>query len=159
MGYAAPGQTAAGIYLRLRSRAYVIIGDNGNRIAFVSVDCAMSSQLVTMQVLDRLQAQFGGLYTEQNVCISGTHTHSGPGGFLQYLLFDLTSFGYVRESMDALVDAIYESIVLAHNNVKPASILMNHGNVYNASINRSPTSYLNNPPRSARSTPAMSTRT
>lgn len=52
------------------------------------------------------QAEFGTLYGPQNVAISGIHTHSGPGGYLQYLLYDITSLGFVRESFDALVDGI-----------------------------------------------------
>ena len=52
------------------------------------------------------QAEFGALYGPQNVAISGIHTHSGPGGYLQYLLYDITSLGFVRESFDALVDGI-----------------------------------------------------
>jgi neutral ceramidase len=54
----------------------------------------------------RQQAEFGALYGAQNVAISGIHTHSGPGGYLQYLLYDITSLGFVRESFDALVDGI-----------------------------------------------------
>ena len=54
------------------------------------------------------QALYGGLYNEQNVAISGIHTHSGPGGYLQFVLYDITSLGFVRESYDALVFGILE---------------------------------------------------
>lgn len=53
-----------------------------------------------------LQADYGQLYSAQNVAISGIHTHSGPAGYLQYLLYDITSLGFVQESFDALVDGI-----------------------------------------------------
>jgi neutral ceramidase len=46
------------------------------------------------------------MYTERNVMISGTHTHSSPGGFMLDMLFDLTTFGFVRESFDAIVNGI-----------------------------------------------------
>lgn len=42
------------------------------------------------------------------MAISGIHTHSGPGGYLQYVLYDITSLGFVRQSFDALVDGIVE---------------------------------------------------
>ena len=48
--------------------------------------------------------KFDSTYSAKNVLLSGTHTHSGPGGFLQYLLFDFTSFGFVRQTFDALVN-------------------------------------------------------
>ena len=54
------------------------------------------------------QARYGGIYTEQNVALSGIHTHSGPGGYLQYVLYDITSLGFVRQSYNALVDGIVE---------------------------------------------------
>lgn len=38
--------------------------------------------------------------------ISGTHTHSAPGGFMLDMLFDLTTFGFIRESFDAVVNGI-----------------------------------------------------
>ena len=60
------------------------------------------------------QAQYGGLYSEQNVVLSGIHTHSGPGGYLEYVLYDITSLGFVRQSFDALVDGIMQVSVDRH---------------------------------------------
>ena len=54
---------------------------------------------------------YNGLYTERNVGISATHTHSGPGGYNQYLLYSITSLGFVKESFDPLVDGIVEVII------------------------------------------------
>ncbi|GBM79589.1 hypothetical protein AVEN_11399-1 [Araneus ventricosus] len=34
---------------------------------------------------------------------------------------------------------------MAHQNIQPGYIFWNEGDLYNTSINRSPTSYLNNP--------------
>ena len=58
------------------------------------------------QVVEKLKSNstFGGLYTDDNVCISGTHTHSGPAGYFQYLLYEVMSLGYCQETLDALVD-------------------------------------------------------
>ena len=53
-----------------------------------------------------MQALYGGLYSEANVVLSGIHTHSGPGGYLEYVLYDITSLGFVRQSFDALVEGI-----------------------------------------------------
>ena len=47
-----------------------------------------------------------GKYDERNVMISGTHTHSAPGGFLMHLLFDITTLGFVKESFDGLAEGI-----------------------------------------------------
>ncbi len=71
--------------------------------------------------------RYGDLYTEKNVAISGTHSHSGPGGYLQYVLYIVTSLGFVRQSFDALVNGIEQAIVQAHNNLRPGSIFFNEG--------------------------------
>ncbi|TGZ52074.1 Neutral ceramidase [Temnothorax longispinosus] len=97
------------------------------------------------QVLRKLKTQFGDMYTARNVMISSTHTHSAPGGFMLDVLFDLTTFGFVRESFDAIVNGITKSIQRAHNAVVPGRIFITHGEVLDANINRSPQAYLNNP--------------
>ena len=62
----------------------------------MSVDGGMGSDLVNKRVIDALKEKFGDLYTTENIVISGTHTHSGPGGFLQYVLYHITSLGFVQ---------------------------------------------------------------
>ena len=72
------------------------------------------------------------MYTEDNVAISGTHTHAGPGGYLQYLLYSITSLGFVPQSFDAIVTAIEMSIAQAHESLKPGSIFFNVGERYSS---------------------------
>ena len=64
-------------------------------------------------------ADLGGWYNESNVGISGIHTHSGPGGYLQYVLYDITSLGFVEQSWEAVVDGIAT--------VSAAHLLIVHG--------------------------------
>lgn len=146
MGYANPAQTANGIHMRQYSRAFVFADKNGgSRFAFVSTDSCMISQGIKLEVIKRLKSLYPGLYTERNVGISGTHTHSGPGGFHQYLLYDITSFGFVKESFDPLVSGIVESIKQAHESLRPANVYVSVGVLLDSNINRSPTAYLQNP--------------
>ncbi|KAL8524294.1 hypothetical protein ACS0TY_014026 [Phlomoides rotata] len=145
MGYANFQQVTGGIHFRLRARAFIVV-DGPSRIAFVNLDAGMASQLLTIKLLQRLKSRYGELYNEENVAISGTHTHAGPGGYLQYVTYSVTSLGFVPQSFDALVSAIELSIVQAHENLKPGSIFINAGDVENAGINRSPSAYLFNPP-------------
>ncbi|GMN47844.1 hypothetical protein TIFTF001_017015 [Ficus carica] len=145
MGYANAEQIASGIHFRLRARAFIVAEPNGNRVVFVNLDACMASQIVTIKVLERLKARYGELYTEQNVAISGIHTHAGPGGYLQYVVYIVTSLGFVRQSFDVIVDGIEKSIVQAQENLRPGSIFVNTGELLNAGVNRSPSAYLNNP--------------
>ncbi len=61
-----------------------------------------------LQVIDNLATAFGPLYRYENVVLSGTHTHSGPAGYLQYVLFEVTSLGFVDETFQGLVTGITE---------------------------------------------------
>ncbi|KAG5324230.1 NCASE ceramidase, partial [Pseudoatta argentina] len=144
MGYAKMEQKGNGLHLRTFARAF-IIDDGTERFVFVSVDNAMIGNDIRQEVLRKLKIQFGDMYTENNVMISGTHTHSAPGGFMLDMLFDLTTFGFIRESFDAVVNGITNSIQRAHNAVVPGRIFIIHGKVLDANINRSPQAYLNNP--------------
>ncbi|KAL7124830.1 hypothetical protein ABFS83_14G075100 [Erythranthe nasuta] len=145
MGYANTEQTASGVHFRLRARAFIVAEPKGNRVVFVNLDACMASQLVTIKVLERLKTRYGDLYTENNVAISGIHTHAGPGGYLQYVVYIVTSLGFVRQSFDALVDGIEQTIIQAHNNLRPGSVYVNKGELIDAGVNRSPSAYLNNP--------------
>nr|KYP73521.1 Neutral ceramidase [Cajanus cajan] len=145
MGYANADQIASGLHFRLRARAFIVAQSKGNRVVFVNLDACMASQLVTIKVIERLKARYGDLYTEKNVAISGIHTHAGPGGYLQYVVYIVTSLGFVRQSFDVIVDGIEKTIVQAHENLRPGSIFVNKGDLLDAGVNRSPSAYLNNP--------------
>lgn len=82
---------------------------------------------IILIILKNYVCRYGNLYTENNVAISGIHTHAGPGGYLQYVVYIVTSLGFVRQSFDALVDGIEQSIILAHGNLRPGSIFVNKG--------------------------------
>ncbi|XP_027940381.1 neutral ceramidase 1-like isoform X1 [Vigna unguiculata] len=145
MGYANAEQIASGVHFRLRARAFIVAQPEGNRVVFVNLDACMASQLVVIKVIERLKARYGDLYTEKNVAISGIHTHAGPGGYLQYVVYIVTSLGFVRQSFDVIVDGIVNTVVQAHENLRPGSIFVNKGELLDAGVNRSPSAYLNNP--------------
>ncbi|CAN7065489.1 hypothetical protein IGI04_040362 [Brassica rapa subsp. trilocularis] len=129
MGYANMEQVASGIHFRLRARTFIISDPEGKRVAFVNIDACMASQIVTLKVIERLKARYGDLYTEKNVGISGIHTHAGPGGYLPYVVYIVTSLGFVRQSFEALVNGIENSIIQAHENLSPGSIFINKGTI------------------------------
>lgn len=150
MGYAQITQRGSGIHLRQYARSFIIEDSDepesaGQRVVFVSVDAGMMGHAVKRDVLAVLQQKYGALYTHENVVISGTHTHSTPGGFLMYLLYDLTSLGFVSETFNALVHGIAQSVIRAHNNMVEARLYVAETEVMDASVNRSPSAYENNP--------------
>lgn len=62
MGYANPAQVAAGLHQRLYARSFVVSdSEKKSRVAFVTVDSGMASQIVKLEVVKRLQKKFGQL--------------------------------------------------------------------------------------------------
>ncbi|XP_072165215.1 putative neutral ceramidase C [Diadema setosum] len=147
MGYAHPDQRTAGIHTRLYSRAFITceINNTDTCNVFVNVDIAMGCTAINLDVLGRLKDEFGDRFTEKNVLLSGTHTHSGPGGYLQYLTFTFTSLGFVNISHECIVQGIVQSIRNADAAMVDGNIYVNADDLYNSNINRSPTAYANNP--------------
>ncbi|NXS32344.1 ASAH2 ceramidase, partial [Pomatostomus ruficeps] len=146
MGYANPEQVGGGLLSRLYSRAFIVADPrDSKRVVFVSADIGMVSQRVRLEVLKQLQSKYGDLYRQDNVVLSGTHTHSGPGGYFQYTLFWITSKGLIRPALSSIVNGIVKSIDIAHENMKKGRLFINRGRVENSQINRSPFSYLKNP--------------
>ncbi|XP_063243596.1 neutral ceramidase isoform X2 [Bacillus rossius redtenbacheri] len=144
MGYANPAQKTAGIHLRQFARAFVF-DDGSSRLAFVSADCGMISHALKRQVLRRLRTEFGDTYADANLMLSATHTHSAPGGYLHYFLYDVSVLGFVRQTFDAYVDGIVQSVKRAHGSVVEAKVWLNSGELDGFSVNRSPAAYANNP--------------
>lgn len=146
MGYAMPQQISNGIHFRQYSRAFILADSlNRTKVVFINADICMGSQIMKIEVIRKLQQLYGDMYSDSNVLISGIHTHSGPAGYFQYVLFEVMSLGFVGQTLDVIVDGIVESVKMAHENMKPGHLFINTGTLLDASVNRSPSAYLNNP--------------
>ncbi|RXG73235.1 hypothetical protein Avbf_04130 [Armadillidium vulgare] len=58
-------------------------------------------------LMEKLKINYGDLYTDENVILSGTHTHSGPAGYQQYFIFSIMSLGFIKETFNAMLEGIY----------------------------------------------------
>ena len=149
MGYADPAQVGSGLRHRLYSRAF-IVGDletPKDRFVYLVLDTQSGDTAVRHGILQSL-ASLGGdysLYGQNNVAVTGTHSHSGPGAWLNYLLPQITSKGFHRQSYQAIVDGAVLSIQRAHESLKPGSLSVGSIDVEDANVNRSPYAYLANP--------------
>ncbi|KAL1506896.1 hypothetical protein AB1Y20_007761 [Prymnesium parvum] len=145
MGMANPAQKAEGILQRLRARAFVFADGASRPVAFASLDAGMGGFVLKQRVLAALAASLPGVFDDASLTISGTHSHSGPSGFLQYTIFQFAGSGWVAETIDAFVSGTAEAIVRAYRSLAPARLTLASAEVADAAINRSPTAYLLNP--------------
>ncbi|EST09983.1 Neutral/alkaline nonlysosomal ceramidase [Kalmanozyma brasiliensis GHG001] len=137
MGYAALPQTNTGLHIRLRSRAFIVgskeedtsttsklltrsksfiptADGSATRWLFINSDICMGDTALRRAVVDQLRQKYPGIYGERNVAFVGTHSHAGPGGFMQSLLPTLTSKGVILQNFDAIVEGTVRAAERAH---------------------------------------------
>ena len=72
--------------MRLHTRAFVFVDADGTRFAYVNLGAAMIFHETKARALRLLNDKYPNVYTESNLMVSATHTHSGPGGFTYFPL-------------------------------------------------------------------------
>ncbi len=146
LGYGKADQQAEGIHTRLRSRAFVIVdAGTGRRVLIVVNDLPMVFGSVHREVLRRLAARHGGLYTDDNVLVTATHTHCGPGGYSHHRLYNSNTHGFRPLTFGAIVSGIVEAVEHAHADIAPATLALTRGELLDASANRSKIAFDRNP--------------
>ncbi|PSR74027.1 Neutral/alkaline nonlysosomal ceramidase [Coniella lustricola] len=149
MGYADPSQVGSGLRQRLYSRAFIVgdVARPADRFVYLVLDTQSGDTAVRYGILAGL-ADLGpeyAVYGQHNVAVTGTHSHSGPGGWLNYLLPQITSKGFHHQGYRAIVDGALLSIVRAHESLQPGYLSVGAAKVHGANINRSLFAYLANP--------------
>ena len=163
LGYYLGGWTRAdrvgqGQHTRLYARSLVL--KRGDRkVALVALDLFMIPGGLLKQIGDRLAARG---FSEQNILISASHTHSGPGGFANYptlnsaapslqTVTDPTSFANFFDPKPAdpelyrfLYDQISKSIERADRDLAPAAAGWGSSRIVGMTRNRSIEAHLAN---------------
>jgi neutral ceramidase len=147
VGYAQAKQISAGLHTRLYARAFAFGDSRGRRVVFVSADLGMIFSSVKQGVLKLLPATLG--YNDQNVMLTATHTHAGPGGFSHHTLYNMYS-GFVPENYNVIVQGIAAAIlqadlVLRTNPANSISMAIGPVDSGTVSVNRSIDAFRLNP--------------
>jgi len=145
MGYVVEGQVTSGIHNRLRARSFIIAQPDGKRVALINADLIHIYQGVKQEVIRELKNRYGDLYTDDNTMLAATHTHSGPGNFSHYYLYNLLfQFSHSHDNFNAIVNGIVESLARAHRNLEPGYVSLSTGVMNEGLINRAPKAYVLN---------------
>lgn len=146
-GFGRDDQIGEGLHIRQRARAFIVAqGDRpARRLAFVSADLGSIDHHIALTVIERLRQKYAALYSLDNVIISATHTHAGPGGYWHSRTDTGLDGGLYPAHFKAIVAGITAAIVRAHEDLQPGSVYINRGIVTNAGVNRSAIAYDANP--------------
>ncbi len=149
MGYADPKQLGTGLRQRLYSRAFIVGNPDRpeERFVYLVLDTQSGDTAVRYGIINGLQAlgPSYAVYSHHNVAVTGTHSHAGPAGWLNYLLPQITSKGFDRQGYRAIIDGAILSIRRAHDSLQPGYLDVGTTKVRGANINRSLFAYLANP--------------
>ncbi|PYH71478.1 neutral/alkaline ceramidase [Aspergillus vadensis CBS 113365] len=148
-GYASLDQIGTGLRQRIYSRAFIVANNDNpdDTFIYLILDALTGDTAVRHGVLDGL-ASLGSdyaRYTEQNVALTGTHSHSGPGAWMNYLLPQIPTKGFDKQSYQAIIDGVLLSIKRAHEGLAPGRLSFGSIDLEDANINRSPYAYDANP--------------
>ncbi|KAJ5157413.1 uncharacterized protein N7482_008513 [Penicillium canariense] len=148
-GYASLDQLGTGLRQRIYSRAFIFADPNKPEDTFIYLvlDTLAGDTAVRHGVLEGLAALGSDYarYGEHNVALTGTHSHSGPGAWMNYLLPQIPTKGFDKQSYQAIVDGTILSIKRAHESLTTGHLSFGSIDLEDANINRSPYSYDHNP--------------
>lgn len=148
-GYANISQVGTGLRQRMYARTFIIADQDNtnNTFAYVIVDAQSGDTAVRHGVLQAIAALGGDYarYGEHNIILAGTHSHSGVGAWMNYLLPQVPSLGFDQQSYQAMVDGAVASIQRAHESLTPGRLTLGTTDIPDGNINRSPYAYLANP--------------
>ncbi|EXF82053.1 neutral/alkaline non-lysosomal ceramidase [Colletotrichum fioriniae PJ7] len=148
-GYADLSQVGTGLRQRIYSRAFIVgdVSKPSDRFVYLVLDTQSGDTAIRKGILEGVAALGSGysVYNKNNVAVTGTHSHAGPGAWFNYLLPQVTSLGFDKQSYQAIVDGAVLSIKRAHESLQEGYLDVGTTEVTDGAINRSLYAYLNNP--------------
>lgn len=150
MGYGMYYNIVKGVETDLFARAVVIRDTTtGKKIALVNAEICFMTIAIRRGVMKKLQRKHEHLgFAEDAVMLTAQHTHSAPGGYSHFGLYNMSIPGFVPEVYQKVVDGIVEAIVMADENLQPATIRISKGEIdgdKEVAFNRSLDAYNANP--------------
>ena len=150
MGYGIYDNRVEEIETPLHARAFVIHDpDNDTTLAFVSAEICFISPAIKRGVIEQLVQKHPQIpLSDESVMLTAQHTHSGPGGYNHYPLYNFTVPGFMPEIFNGIVDGITKAIALAYESRTAATAGLNRGEFavdIDVACNRSVHAYLSNP--------------
>lgn len=126
----APNQ---GTHDPVRAKAWVV-QRGSQKLLFLSLDLVG----ITSEVGEALRKPLKSMgFQGQNVFISATHTHSGPGGLTKSLFFGLVAMDtYQKRVFKGVMKSVEEAIVKANESLEPAEIIFSKFDVPGISRSR-----------------------
>lgn len=129
------------------SRAIVFKEDDQISFAFVCAEIAFITPALRREVIKKCNVAFPD-FNPSSLIVNAQHTHSAPGGYSEYALYNITIPGFKPFVFNAVVESIFQSIVTAFNDAKEQALKFAVKQIdpdLNIAFNRSRKAYNANP--------------
>ena len=133
----------------LFARAAAFQDEQKSIFFFINVELAFATIAVKEAVTEKLQLALPSLNLSlANIMLVSQHTHSAPGGYSHYPLYNFTITGFQVKLFSNIVNACVEAAKEALNTLSPSKIEWGSYGIpsdQNVAFNRSMTAYARNP--------------
>ncbi len=147
LGFARPNQKSLNIKEKLHARSLIFKNSDTYWIYSNSEICFITNKLY-QEVYKKLKEHdyFKDLKRDQ-LTLCAQHTHSSPGGYDEYAIYNIPNKGLIPKVLDRLTDGIVSSIIQAYRDLKPANLEYKEGFFQDedVSFNRVLNAYIRNP--------------
>jgi len=108
-----------GFHTPIRAKTMVIASDK-QKLIFISLD-VIGVEFTFVRQLCCLLSKYG--VKEENIIVSATHTHSGPGTLSQRIPLQLVAVDlFMKKNYDDVLTKVAECVVTALDNLEPATL-------------------------------------
>lgn len=148
MGYGMSGNTVDDLSKELSVRSFWMEDGQGGRFVYSCAEICFITPAVRREVMSKIRNEIISDFDESCLMLSAQHTHSGPGGYSEYALYNFTIPGFRRDVFTGIVDGIFNSIEAAYKSRAAGSLeLIEHSIDAATGIawNRSIEAYNSNP--------------
>lgn len=150
MGYAVPTHVVKDVETPISVRAFVVRDKkSGRKVALVNTEICFYTIALKDAVVKKLQEEHPELnYSDANVLLSAQHTHSAPGGYSHYVLYNVAIPGFQPKVFNNVVNGTVKAIVKATENLQDGQLFYQTGEFepdIPVAFNRSIKAYNTNP--------------
>ena len=148
MGYGMSSNTVQDTSTEISARSLWIEDNSKNVFVYTCAEICFVTPAIRREVLSRITSELDPDFDPAYLMLSAQHTHSAPGGYSEYALYNFTIPGFHQEVFDGIVNGIFESIKQAYSSLEPGTMdLVEHQIESESAIawNRSLDAYNKNP--------------
>lgn len=150
MGWGMLHNVVESVATPLHARAFVLVDpEHDRRVVLVCCELAFITLALRTRVMELLDASHPALGVRlDELLLTATHTHSGPGGFTHYSFYNVTIPGFSARVLEGLAQGIVDAIERAFSSRVPGTVRYVEGAVpldVPVAFNRSIEAYSLNP--------------